>query len=63
MLSQRFRRSESQARQDLLNAVKASPRLAEKAASSFPRGKQNPITQEWEENRLPTQDNVIFRSL
>lgn len=62
MVSQRFRRSESQARQDLLNAVKASPRLAEKATYSFPRGKkQDPVTKEWVENIISGPSTYIAR--
>jgi hypothetical protein len=62
MVSQRFRRSESQARQELLNAVKASPRLAEKATYSYPRGKkQDPVTKEWVENIISGPSTYIAR--
>ncbi|HEV8189467.1 MAG TPA: hypothetical protein VGP83_17060 [Pyrinomonadaceae bacterium] len=62
MVSQRFRRSESQARQELLTAVKASPRLAEKATYSFPRGKkQDPVTKEWVENIVSGPSTYIAR--
>ena len=62
MVAQRFKRSESQARQDLLNAVKASPRLAEKATYSFPRGKkQDPVTKEWVENIVTGPSTYIAR--
>jgi len=61
-VAQRFKRSESQVRQDLLNAVKASPRLAEKAAYSYPRGKrQDPVTKEWVENIISGPSTYIAR--
>jgi len=61
-VAQRFKRSESQARQELLNAVKASPRLAEKATYSYPRGKrQDPVTGEWVENIISGPSTYIAR--
>jgi len=61
-VAQRFKRSESQVRQDLLNAVKASPRLAEKVTYSYPRGKkQNLVTKEWEENIISGPSTYIAR--
>jgi hypothetical protein len=62
MVAQRFRRSEPQCRQDLINAVKASPRLAEKAAYSYPRGKKkDPVTGEWVENIISGPSTYIAR--
>jgi NTP pyrophosphatase (non-canonical NTP hydrolase) len=62
MVAQRFRRSESQCRQDLLNAVKASPRLADKATYSYPRGKkQDPVTKQWVENMISGPSTYIAR--
>jgi hypothetical protein len=61
-VAQRFKRSESQARQELLNAVKASPRLAEKAAYSYKRGKrQDPVTNEWVDNIISGPSTYIAR--
>jgi hypothetical protein len=62
IVAQRFRRSEMQCRQDLINAVKASPRLAEKTTYSFPRGKkQDPVTGEWVENIVSGPSTYIAR--
>lgn len=61
-VAKRFRRSEPQARQELINAVKASPRLAEKAAYSYPRGKRlDPLTGEWVENIISGPSTYIAR--
>jgi hypothetical protein len=61
-VAQRFRRSEPQARQELINSVKASPRLAEKAAYRYPRGKrQDPVTGEWVENIISGPSTYIAR--
>lgn len=61
-VAQRFKRSESQVRQELLNAVKASPRLAEKAAYSYPRGsRKDPATGEWVENIISGPSTYIAR--
>jgi hypothetical protein len=62
MVAQRFRRSESQCRQDLLNSVKASPRLADKATYSYPRGKkQDPVSKEWVDNIISGPSTYIAR--
>jgi hypothetical protein len=62
IVAQRFRRSEMQCRQDLINAVKASPRLAEKTTYSYPRGKrQDPVTGEWVENIISGPSTYIAR--
>jgi hypothetical protein len=53
MVAQRFRRSESQARQDLLTAIKASPRLAEKCSYQYPRGTK------WDAEKQEFVPNVI----
>jgi hypothetical protein len=61
-VAQRFKRSEPQARQELINAVKASPRLAEKAAYSYPRGKRlDPLTGEYVENIISGPSTYIAR--
>lgn len=62
IVAQRMPRSESQSRQELIQAVKASPRLAEKATYHYPRGKrQNPVTGEWEENIISGPSTYIAR--
>jgi hypothetical protein len=51
IVAQRFPRSESRCRQELINAVKASPRLAEKTTYSYKRGtKKDPVTGETVDN-------------
>jgi hypothetical protein len=62
MVAQRFKRSESVARQDLIAAVKASPRLAEKATYQYPRGKKkDPVTGEEVPNIIKGPSTYIAR--
>ena len=61
-VAQRFPRNEALARQNLLNVIKASPRLAEKVTYNYPRGKkQNAVTGEWEENIISGPSTYLAR--